>query len=185
MYAIMLMHTVCPALGWGIERRPLGPALKKIKGLVEEAKGCSSVGRVPPGMQMAHGVQGQCHLSRPRAQFGLYVLDALTTQNEVHAAWPSILGPVETSPGDHPEYVPHSYCQSFLTRVCLPGMPFLPFPFWAAYTPFQEGLIHVAITLANTNESFPVCQPLLLSLHTCPLLNLPLSKDRCSLACAH
>lgn len=127
---------------------------------------------------MARGVQGQYHLGRPHAQLGLYVLDAVTTQNEVHAAWPSILGPVETSPGDLPEYVPHSYCQSFLTRVCLPGMPFLPFPFWASYIPFHEGLTHVALC------AFPVCQPLLLSLHTCPLLNLPLAKDR-SLTCAH
>lgn len=127
MYAITLMHTVCPALGWSIERRHFGPALKKIKGLVEEAKGCSSVGCVPPGMHMAHGVQGQCHLSRPRAQLGLYVLDAVTMQNEVHAAWPGILGPAETRPGELTEYVPHSYCQSFLTRVCLPECLFFPF----------------------------------------------------------
>lgn len=111
----------------------------------------------------------ECHLSRPCAQFGLYVLDAVTMQNEVHAVWPGILGPAETSPGELTEYVPH-------------GMPFLPFSFWAeAYTPFQESLTHVIITLANANETFPVCQPLLLSLHTFPCPRtapLPVPTDK-------
>lgn len=51
-------------------------------------------------MHVARGLQGQCRLGHPHAQFWSYVLDAATTQNEAHAAWPGLPMPAEASPRD-------------------------------------------------------------------------------------
>lgn len=54
----------------------------------------------PQEMHVARGLQGQCRLGHPHAQFWSYVLDAATTQNEAHAAWPGLPMPAEASPRD-------------------------------------------------------------------------------------